>query len=124
MDWTLEVAFLPVTDVDRAKDFYTSIGFHPDHDLSPGGGVRFVQFTPPGSHCSIVFGEGLSDQPPGSPSELMVCVSDIHAAREHLLAAGVDVGEVDIQPWGHFVYFTDPDGNRWSVQYLPDRHQT
>lgn len=121
MDWTLEVAFLPVTDVDRAKDFYTRIGFHPDHDQSPTDDIRFVQMTPPGSACSIAFGTGLLDDPPPTAGIHMLCVADIHEARRHLLEAGVDCSDVDVQAWGHFVYFTDPDGNRWNVQYLPYR---
>lgn len=123
MDWTLEVAFLPVTDVDRAKEFYTGIGFHPDHDSSPSDEIRFVQMTPPGSQCSIAFGTGIVDGAPPNPGTLMLCVSDITAARTQLLAAGVDVSDVDIQSWGHFVYFDDPDGNHWNVQYLPYRHK-
>lgn len=123
MDWTLEVAFLPVTDVDRAKEFYTGIGFHPDHDSSPSDEIRFVQMTPPGSQCSIAFGTGIVDGAPPNPGTLMLCVSDITAARTQLLAAGVDVSDVDVQSWGHFVYFDDPDGNHWNVQYLPYRHK-
>ncbi|MGV9669145.1 MULTISPECIES: VOC family protein [unclassified Gordonia (in: high G+C Gram-positive bacteria)] len=122
MDWTLEVAFLPVTDVDRAKDFYTRIGFHPDHDQSPSEDIRFVQMTPPGSGCSIAFGTGLIEGQPPNAGTLMLCVSDIEAARQSLLDSGVDVSEVDVQSWGHFVYFDDPDGNHWNVQYLPYRY--
>ena len=124
MDWTLEVAFLPVSDVDRTKDFYTKIGFNPDHDQSPMEGIRFVQMTPPGSHCSIAFGEGIVDGTPPNPGTLMLCVSDINAARQQLLDAGVEASEVDEQAWGHFVYFDDPDGNHWNVQYLPYRYQS
>ncbi|GAA1910978.1 VOC family protein [Williamsia serinedens] len=129
--WTLEVVMLPVSDPDRAKEFYTRIGFTPDHDHvvppgQPGNDgdtpVRFVQMTPVGSNCSIAFGDGLVEGEPGSVKGLMICVTDIEAAREHLLSAGVEVGPVDVQPWGHFVYFADPDGNEWSVQYLPHRH--
>lgn len=121
MDWTLEVAFLPVTDVDRAKDFYTRIGFNPDHDQSPTDDIRFVQMTPPGSNCSIAFGKGIVDAAPPNVSPLMLCVSDIEVARKQLLDAGVEASDVDIQAWGHFVYFDDPDGNHWNVQYLPYR---
>ncbi|MEE3851230.1 VOC family protein [Gordonia sp. LSe1-13] len=124
MDWTLEVAFLPVTDVDRAKDFYTRIGFNPDHDQSPSDDVRFVQMTPPGSSCSIAFGKGIVEKAGPNAGPLMLCVSDIHAARTQLIEAGVDASEVDEQPWGHFVYFTDPDGNDWNVQYLPYRYES
>ncbi|GAC47120.1 VOC family protein [Gordonia aichiensis] len=123
MDWTLEVAFLPVADVDRAKAFYTRIGFHPDHDSSPTDDIRFVQMTPAGSSCSIAFGKGIVDTPPPNAGTLMLCVSDIDVARAELAAAGVDVSDVDVQAWGHFVYFDDPDGNHWNVQYLPYRHE-
>ncbi|GAB20311.1 hypothetical protein GOEFS_110_00390 [Gordonia effusa NBRC 100432] len=122
MDWTIEVAILPVTDVDRTKAFYESIGFNADHDHTVSDEVRFVQMTPPGSNCSIAFGKGLTDAKPGTNGRLIVCVSDINAARDQLLAAGVDVSEVDTQAWGHFVYFADPDENQWSVQYLPYRY--
>ncbi|MGZ8176907.1 VOC family protein [Williamsia sp. SKLECPSW1] len=129
--WTLEVVMLPVSDADRAKEFYTRVGFNPDHDhvVPPGAPgnpgdtpVRFVQMTPNGSNCSIAFGDGLVGGEPGSVKGLMICVTDIEAARTHLADAGVEVSEVDVQPWGHFVYFADPDGNEWSVQYLPYRH--
>ncbi len=123
MDWTIEVATLPVTDVDRSKEFYTAIGFNPDHDHTVSDEIRFVQMTPPGSNCSIAFGKGLTDAKPGSGGGLMVCVSDINAARQQLLDAGVEASDVDVQAWGHFVYFADPDGNQWSVQYLPYRYE-
>ena len=121
MDWTLEVVTLPVSDVDKAKDFYTSIGFNADHDHTVSDEIRFVQLTPPGSNCSIAIGKGITEAEPGSVRGLIVCVSDIEAARKHLLDAGVQASEVDVQPWGHFVYFADPDGNQWSAQYLPYR---
>ncbi|SIS14274.1 VOC family protein [Williamsia sterculiae] len=121
MNQTLEVAFLGVSDVDVSKDFYTRAGFNPDHDSVVHEGLRFVQMTPPGSGCSIAFGEGITEVVPGG-AHLMLCADDITAARQHLLDAGFDVSEVDVQPWGHFVYFSDPDGNRWNVQYLPHRH--
>ncbi|AFA74776.1 glyoxalase family protein [Gordonia polyisoprenivorans VH2] len=124
MNWTLEVAFLPVTDVDRAKEFYTRVGFHPDHDSSPSPDIRFVQMTPPGSGCSIAFGTGIVDGPPPSRSTLMLCVSDIDAAHRHLTDAGIEVSDVDITEWGHFVYFDDPDGNHWNVQFLPYRQES
>lgn len=123
MDWTLEVAMLPVSDVDRAKEFYTRIGFHPDHDHVVSDDVRFVQMTPPGSACSIAFGKGIVEGTPPATGIHMVCVSDLEAARAQLVDAGVDVSDIDVQPWGHFVYFDDPDGNHWNVQYLPYRYE-
>lgn len=121
MNWTLELVILPVSDVDRARDFYSKIGFNVDDDHVVSDEIRFVQMTPPGSACSIAFGKGLSDAEPGSVKGLQVVVTDINEAREQLLAAGVDPGEIDEQAWGHFVYFDDPDGNHWSVQYMPYR---
>lgn len=120
MDMKLELVAVPVTGVDKAKDFYTSIGFVADHDQRVNESLRFVQLTPPGSACSICIGEGLTTMQPGSVQGLQVVVKDIQAARQHLLDAGLDIGEVDVQAWGSFVYFTDPDGNGWSVQELPD----
>jgi catechol 2,3-dioxygenase-like lactoylglutathione lyase family enzyme len=122
MEMKLELITLPVTDVDRAKAFYTEkIGFHADHDHRVSETLRFVQLTPPGSACSIAFGEGLTDMPPGSIKSLLMVVKDAAAARAELLSRGADVSEVDVQPWGHFVYFSDPDGNSWSLQQLPNR---
>ena len=124
MDWKIELIILPVTDVDRARDFYANqIGFHIDHDHVVSEEIRFVQLTPPGSACSISIGKGITDAEPGSVQGLLMVVDDIEAARAHLLGNGVEVGPVDVQPWGHFLYFSDPDGNRWSVQYLPNRNQ-
>ena len=122
LDWTLELVMIPVSDVDRAKEFYTRVGFTPDHDGIVDDDTRFVQMTPPGSNASIAFGRGIVDGEPGSVKGLLMCVSDIEAARTHLLDRGVDVSDIDVQPWGHFVYFTDPDGNAWSVQYIPYRY--
>ncbi len=123
MDWKLELVFVPVSDVDRAKAFYTErVGFVADHDQRVNERLRFVQLTPPGSACSIAIGEGLVDAPPGSAPNLQIVVSDIHAARAELLGRGLDVGEVDVQPWGSFLYFHDPDGNHWSIQQLPPRN--
>ncbi|TXL62022.1 VOC family protein [Aeromicrobium terrae] len=122
MDYKLEVVFVPVSDVDRAKEFYVDkVGFNADHDQSPGGGIRFVQCTPPGSACSIAFGTGLADAVPGSIRGLMLVVDDADAARADLASRGVEVSEVDEQAWGRFVYFADPDGNTWNVQELPKR---
>jgi catechol 2,3-dioxygenase-like lactoylglutathione lyase family enzyme len=122
MDWKLELVVLPVTDVDRAKSFYTEqAGFTADHDHTVSEAVRFVQLTPPGSACSIAIGRGLVEGEPGSVKGLMVVVGDIELAHAELGGRGVEVSEVDVQPWGRFVYFADPDGNRWAVQELPVR---
>jgi predicted enzyme related to lactoylglutathione lyase len=122
MDWKLEVVFVPVTDVDRAKAFYVSqVGFNADHDQQVNDALRFVQLTPPGSACSIAMGTGITDMPPGSQRGLMVVVADVEAERQQLIGRGVDASEVDVQPWGSFVTFADPDGNTWSLQQLPVR---
>jgi catechol 2,3-dioxygenase-like lactoylglutathione lyase family enzyme len=115
----LEVVSVPVTDVDRAKAFYTEqVGFVLDHDHAISETLRFVQITPRGSACSIALGIGITDSPPGT-AQLQVVVDDVAAAREQLIAGGVEASEVDEQPWGSFVHFADPDGNRWAVQQLP-----
>jgi catechol 2,3-dioxygenase-like lactoylglutathione lyase family enzyme len=120
MDMRIEVVFLGVTDVDRAKSFYVDqVGFHADHDQTVHEGLRFVQLTPPGSACSVAFGEGLTEMPPGAQQGVMMVVEDVAAQRERLVANGVDASEVDVQPWGSFVTFADPDGNTWSLQQLP-----
>ncbi len=120
MDWKLELVTLPVSDVDRAKEFYVDqIGFNADHDVRPMEGIRFVQLTPPGSACSVAIGEGLTEAPPGTAPNLMIVVSDIQAAHAQLKDKGVDVSDVDVQEWGQFVYFADPDGNQWALQQLP-----
>ncbi|MGH2517940.1 MAG: glyoxalase superfamily protein [Ktedonobacterales bacterium] len=122
MDWKLELVIIPVTDVDRAKAFYTEkAGFHADHDQRVNENLRFVQLTPPGSACSIALGEGITDAVPGTVQGLQVVVSDIHAARAELVERDVKVSEVQVLAWGSFVYFSDPDGNRLSVQALPAR---
>jgi predicted enzyme related to lactoylglutathione lyase len=122
MDWKLELVFVPVSDVDRAKAFYTEkVGFHADHDQRVNEGLRFVQLTPPGSACSIALGEGIIDAAPGSVPGLQMVVPDINAAHAELKSRGVDVSEVEVLAWGSFVHFADPDGNRWSVQQLPAR---
>jgi predicted enzyme related to lactoylglutathione lyase len=122
MDWKLELVAIPVTDVDRAKDFYTQkCGFNADHDVSVSDEVRFVQLTPPGSACSIALGKGLTEAEPGSVKGMQVVVSDVEAARAELFERGVDVSEVQDFPWGRFAFFSDPDGNEWSVQQLPPR---
>ena len=120
MDFKLELVAVPVSDVDRAKAFYTDqAGFNADHDHQVSDEIRFVQLTPPGSACSIAIGNGVVDTPPGSAQGLQLVVSDIHAARAELAERGVAVGEVQDFPWGSFVFFKDPDGNGWSVQQIP-----
>lgn len=122
MDWKLELVFVPVTDVDRAKAFYVErVGFHADHDQQVNETLRFVQLTPPGSACSIAFGTGITSMPPGSQQGLQVVVDDVEAARRELVGRGVAASEVDVQAWGSFVTFSDPDGNTWSLQELPAR---
>ncbi|MGZ4693939.1 MAG: glyoxalase superfamily protein [Acidimicrobiales bacterium] len=122
MNWTLELVAIPVTDVDRAKAFYVDqVGFTPDHDHTVSDELRFVQLTPPGSGCSIVLGRGITDAEPGSVRGVQLCVNDVDAARAELVGRGGDVSEIEEHPWGRFVYFADPDGNRWSVQEIPTR---
>jgi catechol 2,3-dioxygenase-like lactoylglutathione lyase family enzyme len=122
MDWKLELVAIPVANVDRAKAFYTEkAGFNADHDYQVSDEIRFVQLTPPGSACSIALGTGIIDTPPGSVQGLQLVVSDIEAARAELVERGVDVSEVQNFDWGSFVFFSDPDGNGWSVQQLPAR---
>ena len=122
MDFKLELVPVPVSDVDRAKAFYTDkAGFNADHDHRVSDEIRFVQLTPPGSACSISIGEGLVDTPPGSAKGLQRVVDDIEAARAELAGRGVEVGDVQDFPWGRFVFFRDPDGNGWAVQEIPPR---
>ncbi|HZE33398.1 MAG TPA: glyoxalase superfamily protein [Actinoallomurus sp.] len=119
MDWKLELVAIPVSDVDRAKEFYTEkAGFVLDHDHQVSDELRFVQLTPPGSACSIAIGTGVTDVPPGSVRGVQVVVPDIEAAHAELAGRGVDVGEIQQFPWGRFVFFNDPDGNGWSVQEI------
>jgi catechol 2,3-dioxygenase-like lactoylglutathione lyase family enzyme len=121
MDFKLELVGVPVSDVDRAKAFYVDqVGFVLDHDHTVTDDIRFVQLTPPGSACSIAIGKGLTELAPGALDNLQVVVSDIHRARTELAERGVEVSEVDVRPWGSFVFFADPDGNRWAVQQVPD----
>jgi predicted enzyme related to lactoylglutathione lyase len=122
VDWKLELVPIPVSDVDRAKAFYSEqVGFSADHDHTVSDEIRFVQLTPPGSACSISLGKGLVDTPPGSVQGLQLVVADVEAARAELAERGVDVGDVQHFPWGSFVFFADPDGNGWAVQQLPAR---
>jgi predicted enzyme related to lactoylglutathione lyase len=119
MDFKLELVAVPVTDVDRAKRFYTEqAGFNADHDHKISDELRFVQLTPPGSACSIALGTGVTDAQPGSVTGLQLVVADIEAARAQLVQGGVEVSEVQEFPWGRFVFFADPDGNRWAVQEI------
>jgi predicted enzyme related to lactoylglutathione lyase len=121
MDWKLELVGIPVTDVERAKAFYVEkAGFVADHDHTVGDEIRFVQLTPPGSACSIALGKGVTEAPPGTAQAQLV-VSDIQAARAELVRRGLEVGEVQEFPWGRFLFFDDPDGNRWAVQQLPPK---
>jgi len=122
MDWKLELVQVPVSDLDRAKAFYTEkVGFSADHDHSVDEQVRFIQLTPPGSGCSIALTSGVHEMAPGSLNGLQMVVQDADAAREELLGRGLEVGEVQEFPWGRFVFFADPDGNAWAVQQLPQR---
>jgi catechol 2,3-dioxygenase-like lactoylglutathione lyase family enzyme len=120
MDWKLELIPVPVSDVDRAKAFYTDlVGFVADHDHQVSDDIRFVQLTPPGSACSIAIGTGLVETAPGSAQGLQVVVADVEAARAELVGRGVEVSDVQMFPWGSFVFFSDPDGNTWAIQQLP-----
>jgi predicted enzyme related to lactoylglutathione lyase len=122
VDWRLELVQVPVSDVDRAKRFYTEqVGFVADHDHQVNPELRFVQLTPPGSGCSLAMGTGVGDMEPGSQRGLQLVVADIEAARAELVERGVDVSEVQVFDWGSFVFFSDPDGNSWAVQQIPAR---
>ena len=122
MDWKIELVAIPVADVDRAKAFYVDqVGFHADHDHQVNEGLRFVQLTPPGSACSVVMGTGITQMPPGSQKGVQIVVGDVEAARKQLVERGVEASDVDVQPWGKFVFFADTDGNTWSLQELPPR---
>jgi catechol 2,3-dioxygenase-like lactoylglutathione lyase family enzyme len=119
MDYKLELVAVPVSDVDRAKAFYTEqAGFNADHDHQVNENLRFVQLTPPGSACSIAIGTGVTDVEPGSVQGLQLVVSDIEGAHADLSGRGVEVSPVQDFPWGRFVFFKDPDGNGWAVQQI------
>jgi len=119
MEMRIELVPIPVSDVDRAKSFYVDkVGFHDDHDYVVNPELRFVQLTPPGSACSVVMGVGITDMPPGSLRGVQMVVADADAARKELSERGVEVSEVDEQPWGRFVFFADPDGNTWALQQI------
>ena len=119
MDWKLELVAVPVSDVERAKAFYEQVGFNLDQDHVVNESLRFLQFTPHGSACSITIGMGVTDAVPGSAKGLQLVVTDIEAARAELVGRGIEVSEVQDYPWGRFVFFSDPDGNGWAVQQLP-----
>ncbi len=122
MDWKIELAAIPVTDAGRAKAFCVEqAGLHADHDHQVNDALRFVQLTPPGPACSIVPGTGITQMPPGPRKGVQCVVADAEAARRELLARGVEASDVDVQPWGSFVTFSDPDGNTWALQQLPPR---
>lgn len=116
MDYKLELVIVPVSDVDRAKAFYEQVGFNVDHDYTVNENLRFVQLTPPGSPCSIAIGKGVIDTEPGTAAGLQLVVDDIEAAHAELSGRGVEISEITRGPGGAFVFFQDPDGNRWSVQ--------
>jgi predicted enzyme related to lactoylglutathione lyase len=122
MDLKLELVAIPVSDVDRAKEFYVQVGFNADHDHVVNEDIRFVQLTPPGSACSIAIGKGVTDAEPGSVKGMQVVVTDIEAAHQDLTARGIEVSEIQDMPWGSFVFFSDPDGNAWAVQQIVPRN--
>lgn len=143
MDFKLEVVVLPVSDADRAKDFYVGLGWRLDADFPGENGFRVIQLTPPGSRCSIIFGSGLTTAAPGSADGMQLVVDDIQAARDELIAAGADVSEVfhdaggvfhhggqqsrvaglapEGKSYGSFASFADPDGNNWYLQQVTTR---
>ncbi|MGV0153646.1 glyoxalase superfamily protein [Rhodococcus sp. GB-02] len=122
MDIKLELVAIPVTDIDRAKDFYVRLGFNADHDHTVSEDLRFVQLTPPGSACSICIGKGITDAEPGSVVGMQVVVKDIEEAEREFKSRGIDISPIDDRAWGRFIYFADPDGNKWAVQeiVIPD----
>jgi catechol 2,3-dioxygenase-like lactoylglutathione lyase family enzyme len=122
MDYRLELVAVPVSDADAAKAFYTEkLGFNADHDHRVSDDLRFIQLTPPGSACSITFGVGITNAPPGSLQGLQLVVDDIEAAHAELSGRGVEVSDVQDFDWGRFVFFKDPDGNAWAIQQIPQR---
>jgi predicted enzyme related to lactoylglutathione lyase len=121
MEWKIELISVPVTDVDRARDFWANIGWHVDYDHTVSEEIRFVQITPPGSACSIAFGKGMSTMAPGSLDAVQIVIPDADAALALLTEKGVEAQGVDELDWGRFVTFRDPDGNRFALQQLPPR---
>ena len=137
MDWKIEVVTIPVSDIERARDFYAEkVGFAVDIDHRISDEIRLVQLTPPGSGCSIHLGKGTVDMEPGSIDGVFLVVRDVHAARDHLVDRGVEAGEIQVFDAGAYrparegealdyvgcVFFSDPDGNRWCVQQIPARN--
>jgi predicted enzyme related to lactoylglutathione lyase len=119
MDWKIELVPIAVEDVDRSIDYYgNQVGWNVDFDQRVSDELRFVQVTPPGSACSICFGTGLDMMPQGSSQFIQVVVASAEEARDHLRRRGVECSDVDDQPWGRFVTFNDPDGNRWVLQQI------
>jgi catechol 2,3-dioxygenase-like lactoylglutathione lyase family enzyme len=121
MDLKLELVTIPVSDVDRAKAFYEQVGFRPDHDHTVTDELRFVQLTPPGSACSIAIGTGITPAAPLSFAGANLVVASAADARAELVERGIEVTDLEAFPWGNFVFFSDPDGNRWSLQEIPPR---
>ena len=122
VDMKLELVAVPVSDVDRAKAFYTDkVGFNADHDYTVSEEIRFVQLTPPGSACSIAIGKGIVEGEPGSVRGLQMTVADIEAVHAELVGRAVEVSDIQDLDWGRFVFFTDPDGNKWALQQPPHR---
>ena len=120
MDMRIELVMVPVTDIARARDFYSSLGWNVDFDQEVDESTHFVQMTPPGSACSIAFGRGIADTEPGSLRGIQLVIRDADAALALLREKGVDADPVDDQPWGRFVTFRDPDGNQYTLQELPE----
>jgi predicted enzyme related to lactoylglutathione lyase len=119
VDYKIELVPIAVSDIDRAVEFYgKELGWSVDHDTTVSPELRFVQVTPPGSACSICFGKGLQMMPDGSKQFIQVVVPDADEALSDLRGRGIDCSDVDDQPWGRFVYFSDPDGNQWAVQQI------
>jgi len=122
VDMKLELVIIPVSDVDRAKAFYTDkVGFNADYDVTVSDEIRFVQLTPPGSACSIAIGRGLVEGEPGSVRGLQMVVADVEAAHAELVKREAEVSDIQDLDWGRFVFFADPDGNKWALQQLPQR---
>ena len=121
MEMKLELVPVPVTDVDRAIEFYKNVGFNLDHDHRVNDDLRFVQLTPQGSACSITIGEGITQMAPGSLKGLQMVIKDAQAAYDELTSKGIEATKPEVMPWGTFVYFSDPDGNTWSLQQIANR---